>query len=67
MIGYKLTLHLQLHLHLHLQLRARQQYICIRRYKNWSRDNGDDVDVQIATLAIQDVGSCVYVSLDRFT
>ena len=32
-IGYKLTLHLQLQLHLHLQLRARQQYICIRRYK----------------------------------
>ena len=40
MIGYKLTLHLQLHLHLHLhlqlQLRVRQQYICIRRYKNTS-------------------------------
>ena len=35
--------------------------------KNWSRDNADDVDVQIATLAIQDVGRCVYVSLDRFT
>ena len=65
MIGYKLTLHLQLqlHLHLHLQLRARQQYICIRRYKNILDEvvmSDEEIKVKCFCEKVKDVTSRIH-------